>query len=63
MEKHNYVFKAYTSNGKEIELCSGNCIYECTIEEAGLIQLGILVGLMAKYKDPQVVYNKINNNN
>ena len=59
MEKKNYEFKAFDSKGKEIELLSGKCIYECTSEEAGWLQLGILVGLMAKYKDPQVKFREI----
>lgn len=58
MEKKNYEFKAYDSKGNEIEL-SGKCIYECTGDEAGWMQLGILVGLMTKYKDPQVTFREV----
>ena len=59
MDKKNYEFKAFNSKGKEIELLPVKCIYECTSEEAGWLQLGILVGLMAKYKDPQVTFKEI----
>ena len=59
MEKKNYKFTAYDSKGKEIKLGSGNCIYECTNEQVGWLQLGILVGLMTKYKDPQVTFKEV----
>lgn len=59
MEKKNYEFKAYDSKWKEIKLCSGNCIYECTKDEAFGIQLGIMIGLLSKYKDPQVTFREI----
>ena len=59
MEKKNYEFKAFDSKWKEIKLCSGNCIYELTKEEAFGVQLGILIGLMTKYKDPQVTFKEV----
>lgn len=59
MKKKNYEFKAFTSKGKEIDLNNGDCIYECTVEEAGWMQLGILVGLQSKYKDPQVRFREV----
>ena len=59
MEKKNYEFKAYDSKWKEIKLCSGNCIYECTKDEAFEIKLGITIGLLSKYKDPQVTFREI----
>ena len=59
MEKKNYEFKAFTSKGKEIKLGSGNCIYELYNEEAFGVQLGILIGLSTKYKDPQVTFREI----
>ena len=59
MEKKNYEFKAYDSKWKEIKLCPGNCIYECTKDEAFGIKLGITIGLLSKYKDPQVTFREI----
>ena len=59
MEKKNYEFKAFDSKYKEIKLGSGNCIYECTKDEAFGVQLGILIGLQSKYKDPQVTFREI----
>lgn len=59
MEKKNFEFKAFDSKGKEIKLCSGKCIYECTKEEAFGVQLGIVIGLMTKYKDPQVTFREV----
>jgi hypothetical protein len=59
MEKKNYEFKAFDSKGKEIRLCNGNCIYECTEDEAFGIRLGIHIGLLTKYKDPQVRFREI----
>lgn len=59
MEKKNYEFKAFDSKWKEIKLCSGNCIYECTKDEAFGVQLGITIGLLSKYKDPQVTFREI----
>ena len=59
MEKKNYEFKAYDSKGKEIKLCSVKCIYELYKEEAFGVQLGIKIGLMAKYKDPQVRFREV----
>lgn len=59
MEKKNYEFKAFDSKWKEIKLCSGKCIYECTKEEASQLMLGIVIGLMTKYKDPQVTFREV----
>ena len=59
MEKKNYEFKAFDSKWKEIKLGSGNCIYELTKEDAFGVQLGILIGLQAKYKDPQVTFREV----
>ena len=59
MEKKNFEFRAFTSNGKEIKLGSGNCIYECTKDEAFGIRLGITIGLLSKYKDPQVTFREV----
>lgn len=59
MEKKNYEFKAFDSKWKEIKLCNGKCIYELYKEEAFSVQLGILIGLSTKYKDPQVTFREI----
>lgn len=59
MEKKNYEFKAFDSKGNEIKLGSGNCIYECTKEEAFGVQLVIMIGLQTKYKDPQVRFREV----
>lgn len=59
MERKKFEFKAFTSKGTEIDLHNGDCIYECTNDEAGWMQLGILVGLQSKYKDPQVKFREI----
>ena len=59
MEKKNYEFKAYDSKWKEIKLGNGNCIYELYKEEAFGVQLGITIGLMTKYKDPQVTFREV----
>ena len=59
MEKKNYEFKAYDSKWKEIKLGSGNCIYECTKDEAFGIRLGITIGLLSKYKDRQVTFREV----
>lgn len=59
MEKKNYEFKAYDSKGNEIKLLQVNCIYECTKDEALAIKLGIYIGLLSKYKDPQVTFREI----
>lgn len=58
MEKKNYEFRAFTSNGKEIELKCPNIFYEITEEMAQGIRMGIEIGLFQKYKDPQVTYRK-----
>lgn len=58
MEKKKYEFKAFNSKGKEIEL-PGDCIFECTKDEAFGVQLGILIGLQSKYKDPEVTFREI----
>ena len=58
MEKKNYEFKAFTSNGKEIDLKCANIFYEITEEMAKGIRTGIMIGLMQKYKDPSVTYRE-----
>lgn len=58
MEKKNYEFKAFTSNGKEIDLKTLSIFYDITEEMAQGIRTGIEIGLMQKYKDPQVTYRK-----
>ena len=59
MEKKNYEFKAFTSNGKEIELKCANIFYEITEEMVQGIRIGLMSGLWQKYKDPQVTYREI----
>ena len=59
MEKKNYEFKAFTSNGKEIELKCTNIFYVITEEMAQGIRIGIKIGLFQKYKDPNVIYREI----
>lgn len=59
MEKKNYEFKAFTSNGREIELKCPNIFYDYTEEEAKCIRMGIEFGLFQKYKDPMVIYREI----
>ena len=58
MEKKNFEFKAFTSNGKEIDLKCSNIFYDFTEEEAKCIRMGIMIGLMQKYKDPSVTYRE-----
>ena len=58
MEKKNYEFKAFTSNGKEIELKCSNIFYEITEEMAQGIRMGIEIGILQKYKNPQVTYRE-----
>lgn len=58
MEKKNYEFKAFTSNGKEIELKCVNIFYDITEETAKDIRMGIEIGLFQKYKNPQVTYRE-----
>ena len=58
MEKKKYEFKAFDSKGKEIKL-PGDCIYECKKDEAFGVQLGIMIGLLTKYKDPEVTFREI----
>ena len=58
MEKKKYEFKAFNSKGKEIEL-PGDCIFECKKDEASGVQLGIMIGLMTKYKDPEVTFREV----
>ena len=58
MERKNFEFKAFTSNGKEIDLKCANIFYDITEEEAKGIRTGIMIGLMQKYKDPMVTYRK-----
>ena len=59
MEKKNFEFKAFTSNGKEIDLKCPNIFYDITEEMAKGIRMGIEIGLMQKYKDPQVTFREI----
>lgn len=59
MEKKNYEFKAFTSNGREIELKCPNIFYDFTEEEIKCIRMGIEIGLFQKYKDPNVTYREI----
>ena len=58
MEKKNYEFKAFNSKGKEIKL-PGDCIFELRKDEAFGVQLGILIGLQSKYKDPEVTFREV----
>ena len=58
MEKKNYEFKAFTSNGKEIDLKTLSIFYGITEEMAQGIRVGIEIGLFQKYKDPMVTYRK-----
>lgn len=58
MEKKNYEFKAFTSNGKEIELKCANVFYDITEEMAQGIRMGIEIGILQKYKNPQVTYRE-----
>ena len=59
MERKNFEFKAFTSNGKEIELKCANVFYDITEEMAQGIRIGIEFGLFQKYKDPQVTFREI----
>lgn len=59
MEKKNYEFKAFTNNGKEIELKTLSIFYKTTEEEAKCIRMGIEIGLLQKYKNPQVTFREI----
>ena len=59
MKKKNFEFKAFTSNGKEIDLKCPNIFYDITEEEAKCIRMGIEIGLLQKYKNPQVTYREI----
>lgn len=60
MEKKNFKFEAYDSKYNEIELkCGDLSYYELTKEEAYGVQLGLLLGLKEKYKDPQVNFREI----
>ena len=58
MERKNFEFKAYTSNGREIDLKTLSIFYDITEEMAKGIRTGIMIGLMQKYKDPYVTYRK-----
>lgn len=58
MERKNFEFKAYDSNGKEIDLKGANIFYYTTEEMAEGIRIGLINGLSKKYKDPQVTYIK-----
>ena len=58
MEKKNYEFKAFTTNGKEIDLETLGIFYGITEEMAKGIRTGIMIGLMQKYKDPSVTYRE-----
>ena len=59
MEKKNYEFKAFTSKGKEIKLTCYNVFYDITEEMAQGIRMGIVIGLTARYKDPQVRFREV----
>ena len=59
MEKKNYEFKAFTSNGKEINLKCANVFYDITEEMAQGIRMGLINGLREKYKYPQVTLREI----
>ena len=59
MEKKNFEFRAFTSNGKEIELKCVTIFHDITEEIAKGIRMGIEIGLIQKYKDPQVTYREI----
>ena len=59
MEKKNYEFKAFTSNGKEIELKCPNIFYDITEEMAQGIRMGIEIGILQKYKNPMVTFREI----
>ena len=59
MEKKNYEFNAYDSKGNQIELKYANVFYDITEEMAQGIRIGIEIGLLQKYKDPQVTLRRI----
>lgn len=56
MEKKTYIFKAFDSKRKEINLKCGTIFYAITEQEARDIRMGIEIGLHEKYKDPMVLY-------
>ena len=58
METKNFEFKAFTSNGKEIDLKTLSIFYGITEEMAKGIRTGIEIGLMQKYKDPSARYRE-----
>lgn len=59
MEKKNYEFNAYDSKGNQIALKCANVSYYITKEMAQDIRFGIEIGLLQKYKDPQVTFREI----
>lgn len=59
MEKKNYEFNAYDSKGNQIALKCANVCYNITEEMAQSVRMGILIGLLQKYKDPQVTFREI----
>ena len=59
MEKKNYEFKAYDSKWKEIDLKTLSIFYGITEEMAKGVRTGIEIGLMQKYKDPQVTFREV----
>lgn len=58
MEKKNYEFRAFNSNGKEIEL-QIKVVYDITTKEADMVKLGLAMGLCQKYKDVRISYKEI----
>ena len=55
----NFEFKAFTSNGKEIDLKCPNIFYDITEVLAQGIRMGIEIGMLQKYKNPSVTYREI----
>ena len=55
----NFEFKAFTSNGKEIDLKTLSIFYGITEEMAKGIRMGIEIGMLQKYKNPSVTYREI----
>ena len=59
MEKKNFIFKTFDSKGNEINLVCANIFYGITEEEAKGIRTGLEMGLLQKYKYPQVRFREI----
>ena len=55
MEKKNFIFKAFDSKGKEINLKFSNVFYDITEEMAEGIRIGWECGLYQKYENPRVI--------